>query len=77
MTSLSIKWPREEPQWIDFQEDFVVFGDVEFIEQWEGVDSPLRDSYIKEAYNQQWHRLVANKAGWIPYGTGESLSPTD
>lgn len=76
MTNLSIKWPMGEPQWIDFQEDFVVFGDVEFIEQWEGAESPLWDSYIKQAYNLQWHRLIADKAGWLLGDMPRLLAPS-
>jgi hypothetical protein len=65
ITNLEIRWPRGEPEWIDFQEDFVLFGDVEFIKHWDDADSRLRDSSIRDAFNQQWHRLIPNHAGWL------------
>lgn len=75
-TSLCIRWPLDEPQWIDFQEDFVVFGDVDFIRHWEGVDSSLWDSYIKDAFNQQWHRLIPSQAGWLVGDMPGLLAPS-
>jgi hypothetical protein len=65
MQNLNIAWPLGEPQWIDFKEDFVIFADIEFLKSWEGVDSPLWDTDIRDAYNKPWHRLDANKAGWL------------